>query len=158
MEPTKRVMEINRMLEQHSFKEVVEEIDIPTSTFSAEMARGDYVFIKRENRYFKFLRDGSVSDKLPAQDMVEDYSEALNFLKDKLHELKRLLATDSPYPIVLDKRIYSTQKFSNKNIKVNDNIYKEFTAICEHDFPYLKIQDLFSQSLVDFINKYGNQH
>ncbi len=61
-DPDLRVKEINKMLENEALPDIAKSLGIPYSTFLKEMTRGDYVYIKRENKYFKFIRD--TNDKL----------------------------------------------------------------------------------------------
>lgn len=155
-DPDLRVKEINKMLESKALPDIAKDLDIPYSTFLKEMTRGDYVYIKRENKYFKFIRD--TNDKLTdkKEPHIDDYKEELLFLKRHLDVLKKLISNyEKGQFLVLDKQIYdSNAKFVNKNIKVNHLIYEQFTKLCENKFPHLKIQDLISQALLDFIYKY----
>lgn len=155
MNPDLRVKKINKMLETMQLPDIAKLLDMPSSTFSSEMQKGDYVFIKRDKKYFKFLRGA----KSPVEEIKSfDYNEELLFLKENFDVLKNLISNQEKYNmLILDKKIYDTKaKYVNKNIKVNDSIYQEFTSTCESQFPHLKIQDLIAQSFVDFISKYSS--
>lgn len=157
MDPETRVKKINKMLETTPLNEIAKELDIPYSSFLSEMTKGDYVYIKRDKKYFKFIRDENTQLGSRAETFTADYSEELSFLKNHLGTLKRMVSSqENVQPLILDKRIYDAKtKFVNKNIKVNVSIYQEFTALCENKFRHLKIQDLIAQALLDFINKYS---
>lgn len=153
MPPHKRVVEINKMLENATLKEVADKIGIAYSTFLKEMTVGDYVYIQRENRYFKFIRDG---EKAKTPTHGETYEDLLLFLKENFDQLKQLLNSEQRPPLVLDQRIYSKNAvFTNKSIKMNDEIYESFTKFCNENFPQFRLQDLIAQSLLDFVDKYS---
>ncbi|MBA2879332.1 hypothetical protein HNR63_002404 [Anoxybacillus kamchatkensis] len=155
MNPDLRVKRINKMLETMQLPDIAKLLDMPSSTFSAEMQKGDYVYIKREKKYFKFLRDeNSSKDELN----TSDYNEELLFIKRNFDILKNIVSNqEMSNLLILDKKIYDSKaKYVNKNIKVNDSIYQEFTSTCERQFPHLKIQDLIAQAFVDFISKYSS--
>lgn len=152
MSPDKRVEEVNKMLQTASLKEVADEIGIAYSTFLKEMTVGDYVYIQRDNRYYKFIRDVGVN---PQFDSSEDYREELHFLRENIDTLKRLVNSGHRPPLILDKQIYSkSASFSNKSIKMNEEVYEKFTKHCSEHFPQFRLQDLIAQSLLDFIEKY----
>lgn len=159
MDPDIRAEKINALLENSDLRGVSQMLDIPYSTFTKEMQKGDYVYIARENKYFKFIRNKNdyVSSKSYIKG-TEDYTEELAFLKENLEMLKKLVAnSEENKMLILDKAIYDTKaKFVNKNLKVNEAIYEKFSKLCESQFPHLKIQDIIAQSLLDFINKYQN--
>ncbi len=133
-------------------------LDIPYSTFTKEMQKGDYVYIARENKYFKFIRNKNdyVSSKSYIKG-TEDYTEELAFLKENLEMLKKLVAnSEENKMLILDKAIYDTKaKFVNKNLKSERSHLRKILKLCESQFPHLKIQDIIAQSLLDFINKYS---
>lgn len=153
MQHDKRAEEVNKLLQSFSLEEVAEKIGVSYSTFTKEMQAGDYVFIKRDNRYYKFLRDPySIPTKKPP---VVD-SEELNFLKENLEKLRKLVESNNDKSILqLDQRIYSkNSQFLVKSIKMNEDIYGTFTQYCDEKFPHFRLQDLIAQSLLDFIEKY----
>ncbi|MGE8203040.1 hypothetical protein ACQKP0_00530 [Heyndrickxia sp. NPDC080065] len=155
MNPDLRVKKINKMLETMQLPDIAKLLDMPSSSFSSEMQKGDYVFIKRDKKYFKFLRGINSPEK---EIKTSDYNEELLFIKENFDVLKKLLSNqENGIRLILDKKIYETKaKYVNKNIKVNDSIYQEFTSTCERQFPHLKIQDLIAQAFVDFILKYSS--
>jgi len=144
-----RVKKINTMLqeyEEYSLKKVSEVVGINYSTFCKEMARGDYVYIKRDNKYYKFIKDTNASFS-----HITNYTLELNFIRDNLAKLETLMSyTNASF--ALDKRVYMSDSLVNKNIKISENIYNEFIDICQTHYPYLKIQDIVSQCLLNFIN------
>ncbi|EST51927.1 hypothetical protein T458_26880 [Brevibacillus panacihumi W25] len=70
MPSEKRVEVVNKMLQNASLKEVADKIGIAYSTFLKEMTVGDHVYIQRDNRYYKFIREDIVN---PQFDSSESY-------------------------------------------------------------------------------------
>lgn len=153
MQHDKRAEEANKLLQSLNLEDVAKKIGVNYSTFTKEMQTGDYVFIKRDNCYYKFLRDPFSA---PEKKKNELYSEELNFLKENIEELRELIANNNDKSILhLDPKIYSKNSpFSVKSIKMNEDIYSMFTSHCEENFPHFRLQDLVAQSLLDFIAKY----
>ncbi|WP_234124869.1 hypothetical protein [Clostridium hydrogenum] len=152
LDTAKRVIIINKLLEKYtdnSLKNVSSELNISYSTFCKEMSKDDYVYIKRDNKYYKFIKDNSFTIQ-----QEKNLSEQLLYIKNNFDKFKKLIeAIDNNY-LVLDKRIYSqSDKILNKNIKINSLIYDEFTSVCSNKYPFLKLQDIISQCLLDFLNK-----
>lgn len=83
--PDERVDIINEMLKTRSYSEVAKEIGVPGSSFGKEMQRGDYVYIQRDNKFYKFIRDKTmvVSNNESATDNI------LSFIKDNQDILKK---------------------------------------------------------------------
>jgi len=157
MDVDKRAEEINKMLVNSDLKGVAESLGIAYSSFTKEMQKNDFVFIARENQYFKFIRDKELlGTAKPSDKATTDFQEELTFIKENMETLKRLISTlDKSPTLVLDKEIYNSKaKYVNKNLKLNEAIYGEFSKLCENQFPYLKIQDLIAHSLLEFITKY----
>ena len=82
-----RVKKVNSMLEGKNIQAVAKEIGIPPSTFSKEMQRGDYFYLKRDNKYYHFVREVASID--PSQN--KSTNGFMIFLMEPQHELKELL-------------------------------------------------------------------
>lgn len=150
-EPDIRVDTINKMLLNRSVSEVAKEIGIPSSSFSKEMTNGDYVYIKRENQYYKFVRD--ISD-FQANLETDDATAFVNKNMDTLKKIVSLFKGKTP--LILDESIYvKNADYSNKNVRMNNLIYSEFTNFCGNNYPTYRLQDLFSQALIDFTKTYN---
>jgi hypothetical protein len=150
----KRAEEVNKLLQTSCLKEVAEELGMSYSTFTKEMQSGDYVFIQRDNRYYKFLRDPNAKPLIvnPSGDFIEE----LNFLRENLDLLKTLMDVESNKPpLAIDQRIFSkSSQLSVKSIKMNEDIYTMFTEFANEKYPYFRLQDLIAQSLLDFTKRY----
>jgi len=153
IEPDVRVNHINKMLLNRSLNEVAKEIGIPSSSFSKEMTNGDYVYIKRENQYYKFVRD--LKD---LQSSVTD-NDTMLYLNQNIETIKKVISLFQHHtPLILDEKIYSKQlSYTTKSLKMNDNVYSEFTDFCKSNYPTYRLQDLIAQALLDFIQKYGKK-
>ncbi|SOC13478.1 hypothetical protein SAMN05880501_107198 [Ureibacillus xyleni] len=150
--PQKRVEIINEMLKSSSLKEVAKKVGVPESTFSKEMTRGDYVYIKRDNQYYRFIRD-----KEMVKQNSEQYQDVITFIEQNIETLKVIINDYEGFRkmLILDERVYSKQaEYTNKSIKMNGEVYEEFVEFCKDKYPYLMIQDLVAQSLIDFTNRY----
>lgn len=155
MNPYIRSKKINKMLETMQLPDIAKSLDMPSSTFSSEMQKGDYVYIKRDKKYFKFSRD---EHNVQGDLKTSDNNKELLFIKENYDILKNIISNQGKNTtLVLDKKIYDAKaKYVNKNIKVNDSIYQKFTFMCESQFRHLKIQDLIAQAFVDFNAKYSS--
>lgn len=52
----------------------------------------------------------------------------------------------------LDKRIFRSSNPVMKNFRISDEVYKQFVATCEQQFPHLRIQDIISQLILNFVD------
>lgn len=154
MSPQKRVEEVNKLLQKYDLNNVAKQIGLPYSTFTKEMRRvGNFFYHQTDKQYYTFIRNKY--DK-PGVGDAQLLTKEESFLKENLEDLERLIKMfQTKQLFLLNERIYSKQgKFENKSIKMNKEIYKEFTEFCDENFPHLKMQDLIAQSLLDFIDKY----
>ncbi|AAU25743.1 MULTISPECIES: hypothetical protein [Bacillus] len=151
-----RVTFVNELLKREDFdlQKVADVLEMNYSTFTKLMQEDDYVYIKRENQYYKFVRDESqiftISDQT---DSEMDYIKAnFSLLKSIIERYKH------KDDFIIDKRIFrSTSKTSSKNFRMPDDLYQNFVATCENEFPHLKIQDIIAQLLLDFTDKYSDK-
>lgn len=151
-----RVAIVNELLKREGFdlQKVADALEMNYSTFTKLMQEDDYVYIKRENQYYKFVRDeGQISTISNQSDYEMDYIKT-NFLLLK-SIIERYKHNDD---FIIDKRIFrSTSKISSKNFRMPDDLYQNFVATCENEYPHLKIQDIIAQLLLDFTDKYSNK-
>lgn len=152
MTPERRVQEVNRLLQKYELKEIAALIGIPYSTFTKEMRKGDYFYHQSDRKYYRFIRD---EDEKSIKGKYGD-SEVLSFIQENFDTLKSLIQNyQSSSFLLLDERVYrSNANFVNKSIKMNSEIYEEFSKFCEDNYPQYRLQDLIAQALIDFINKY----
>lgn len=156
MEKNKRAAEVNKLLAGSNQKEVSETIGISQSLLSKEMTKEDFIYVGRENKYFKFVRDPKVAVAIKNSNNSSESPEMV-FLRDNLEQLQSLLEErDGKTMLSLNKEIYDDDsELVNKNIRINSVVYGRFVEHCSEQFPYLKIQDLIAQSLLDFVSTYS---
>lgn len=150
MDVHKRAKQINEMLKTKSMNEIAKSIGISASAFSKEMQNGDYVFIKRENQYFHFIREEQTINH--GQDT--EAKEVIDFIKVNFGELQTLIANYKGDRIDLNPKVYDdSSELLTKSIRVRDNVYKEFQSYCQENYPYFSMQDLIAHCLIEFTNK-----
>lgn len=147
LSPTKRVEEVNRLLKIHSLKEIAAMLGFAYSTFTTEMRNGgEYQYNKKNKQYVKvFTSENSNGDR-----------STLAFIEENREILQRLVEMyQTNQLLLLDEKVYSnTATFENKSIKMNKDIYSDFSRFCETHYRHLKMQDLIAQALLDFMEKY----
>ncbi|MCM3024190.1 hypothetical protein [Heyndrickxia ginsengihumi] len=150
--PAKRVQEVNKLLKDHSLTEISKLLGIPAGSFSKLMREGDYLYHQADKHYYPFVRS---EDERVKSSQSEDNDE-IAFIKDNVNTLKKMIQQFEEQGLLfLDKRIYSKEaNFVNKSIRMNSDIYEEFSSFCEEYYPHLKMQDLIAQALIDTTNKY----
>lgn len=153
IDPDERVEHINKLLLNRSINDVAEEIGISPSTFSKEMTTGDYVYIKRENQYYKFVRD-----KHTVKPTVSS-NPAISFIEMNLETLRKIVSLyQEQVPLILDERVYNKNaEFINKNFRLNSTIYEELNHFWETDYPSYRLQDIISQAFIEFTQKYAKK-
>lgn len=146
-----RVAFVNELLKNKAFdlQQVADHIGINYSTFTKVMQEDDFVYIKRENQYYKFVRDEN------AISSVNYYAEDLTaFLNENIDILKTIIEKHkSNDDFTIDKKIFAS-KLSTKTFRMPEELYQQFVRTCEKEFPHLKIQDIIAQLLSDFSDKY----
>lgn len=150
IDPDERIEHINKMLQNRSINEVAEEIGISPSRFCKEMTTGDYVYIKRENKYYKFVRDKNSVKPTVSTDTANA------FIEMNLNTLRKIVSLyQYQVPLILDEKVYNKNaEFINKNFRLNSAIYEELNRFWESDYPSYRLQDLIGQAFLEFIQKY----
>ncbi|WP_240508017.1 hypothetical protein [Virgibacillus indicus] len=152
MSPEERVQVVNKLLQNHDLKEISNLVKIPSSSFSKIMREGDYIYHKADKKYYPFIRseEGRVKKSLSRD------NDEIAFIERNVDTLKKVIKQfEEQGLLLLDKRIYSKDaKFINKSIRMNNDVYKQFTGFCEDFYPHLKTQDLIAQALIDAMIRY----
>lgn len=147
-----RVAFVNDLLKNnHDLQQVADKIGINYSTFTKVMQEDDYVYIKRENQYYKFVRNVNTISSVDnsADELTAFINENLDVLKKLIEKYKR---NDD---FTIDKKIFAS-KLSTKTFRMPEELYQQFVRTCEKEFPHLKIQDIIAQLLLNFSNNYLN--
>lgn len=150
LSPERKVEEVNKLLREHTLKEVASLLGFKYSTFTTEMRNGgEFQFMKRNQQYVKTI-------VIKEEDDNWADNEVLTFVRQNKPTLQRLVEMyQSNNLLLLDERIYSKNaKFENKSIKMNKDIYKEFSLFCDTHYNHLKIQDLIAKAIIDFMERY----
>lgn len=145
-----RVEVVNDLLKNnHDLQQVADKIGINYSTFTKVMQEDDFVYIKRENQYYKFIRNPDAISAIGnnADDLTAFLAENIDTLKQII---EKHIANDD---FTIDKKIFAS-KLSTKTFRMPEELYQQFVLTCEKEFPHLKIQDIIAQLLLDFIDKY----
>ncbi|HBJ01238.1 MAG TPA: hypothetical protein DDY89_11100 [Lysinibacillus sp.] len=146
-----RVTFVNDLLKNKAFdlQQVADHIGINYSTFTKVMQEDDFVYIKRENQYYKFVRDEN------AISSAENFENELTaFLNENLDTLKSMIDKHKRNDdFTIDKKIFAS-KLSTKTFRMPEELYQQFVRTCEKEFPHLKIQDIIAQLLSGFTDKY----
>ncbi|WP_281998848.1 hypothetical protein [Priestia flexa] len=152
MPPSIRVQEVNKLLEDHSLSEICELYGISSGSFSKLMREGDYLYHQADKRYYPFVRSEEERVKNPKS----GDSDEIAFFKQNVDTLKKIVSQfEEQGLLLLDNRIYSREaKFVNKSIRMNNDIYEEFSSFCEEYYPHLKTQDVIAQTLIDAMDRY----
>ncbi|PMC35739.1 hypothetical protein CJ195_18345 [Bacillus sp. UMB0899] len=148
LSPERRVEEVNHLLKKHTLREIAAILKYAYSTFTTEMRNnGEYQYNKKSKQYVKAVMFG---------DNKEVNSETITFINENKVILQRLIEMyQSNNLLLLDEQVYSKKAtFENKSIKMNKEIYKDFSEFCDAYCPHLKMQDLIAQSLLDFMARY----
>ncbi|WP_153731830.1 hypothetical protein [Sporosarcina obsidiansis] len=146
-----RVEFVNDLLinKGYDLHQVADFMSVNYSTFTKIMQEGDYVYIKRENQYYKFVRDENIIS--PIDNSADDLTA---FLTENIDVLKKIIEKHKVNDdFTIDKKIFAS-KLSTKTFRMPEELYQQFVLTCEKEFPHLKIQDIIAQLLLDFSDKY----
>ena len=154
-DPHSRVKKINKLLESQSLDEVAKSIGIPRSTFSKEMQKEDYVFIKRDNQFYRFVRDEKTFTQ---NDVYNDQTQnIMEFITEHQRDFEELFKMMKGERVDIDPQIYDdSTKVITKSIRIREHVYQNFQSFCQQQWPQFNIQDLISQALIEFMQKKKN--
>lgn len=119
MSSKQRVKIVNDLLKKEDFdlQKVADHLGMKYPTFTKLMQEDDYVYIKRDNQYYKFVQLTNIQ---PTND------DELAYLKTNFTVLQSLIERHKDNnDFLLDKRIsHSTSKVATKNFRISDDLYK----------------------------------
>lgn len=100
------------------------------------MRDGDYIYHTAEKQYYRFVRSEQERESVISNTI--DKNGELSFLNQHIDTLKKVITHFEEYgALILDKSIYSKDaEHVNKNIRMNNNIYKEFSNFCDEYYPH----------------------
>ena len=152
-----RVKIVNDLLqsEENDLQKVAKIIGIKYSTVTKLMQEDDYVYIKRLAKYCKFIQDDSVMIE-PTSSIEE--SKELTFIKENFTIIQSLVEkARKSSDFTLDKRIFHSSKLIMKNFRISEEVYEQFSNICKQQFPYLRLQDIIAQLILNFNDQYSKE-
>jgi hypothetical protein len=151
-----RVQIVNDLLQKegNDLQLVADTLGIKYSTFTKLMQEDDYVYIKRLAKYCKFVQDDNLIIENPSSE-----SDEIAYIKQNFSIIvslvERMKDNDD---FTLDKRIFRSSNPVMKNFRISDEVYKQFVATCEQQFPHLRIQDIISQLILNFVDQYSDKN
>lgn len=148
---------INKLLlgyDEDPLRKVAEAVNMKYSAFCKEMRRGGFAYSQGKRQYEKTLsldEDKDVQTSVPSR---SGNDEAMQFIAEHLNEIKELLNIHDAQ-LVLDPKVYDPKSKSvTKSLIVNKEIYEEFSNLCMTRFPHLRLKDIVSNCLYNFIKQH----
>ncbi|WP_419957977.1 hypothetical protein [Psychrobacillus psychrotolerans] len=152
MSEVERVEFINQMLREPSIKrlaEVASKIGMSSSSLGKKMTEGAYTYSRSLKQYI--LRDDN-EGTLNKEEVMKFLQENYGLLKALIEREQKI---DSMTVLSLSPEVVKTKgDYIVKNTKIPSEINDQFSRLCEEKFSYLKLQDLLSQALWEFVIKY----
>ena len=119
---TQRVEYVNDLLKNnHDLQQIADSIGINYSTFTKLMTQGDYIFVKRDGQYFRFIRNGDTISSINSS--ADDLTAYLNENMDVLKQIIEKHKTNDDFTI--DKKIFAS-KLSTKTFRMPEELYQQF--------------------------------
>lgn len=85
-------------------------------------------------------------------------NEALEFLNANLNKLKDLMLqmeqSSEGSPLIIDQRILNNRQYKSTGLRIQEDVFKRFTDMYYQQFGYYKMQDVLSQALLEFCERY----
>jgi len=85
-------------------------------------------------------------------------NEALEFLNANLNKLKDLMLqmeqSSEGSPLIIDQRILNNRQYKSTGLRIQEDVCKRFTDMYYQQFGYYKMQDVLSQALLEFCERY----
>lgn len=157
--PEDKINLVNNLLRKEKvdhLKNVAAKLDLTTSQFSKIMRHsGEYQYNQTTKQYDKLLTiDEYRKIAKVSENGRQNQNQVLSFLTEHFDEIKVLLQTQKEQ-LSLDPQVYSPDSETIvKSIQLNADIYNQFSELHSQKYPHYRLRDVFSQCLVDFINKY----
>ncbi len=138
---------INEELRKQELKNIAAELGMSISTLTNGIRAAGFKFDRTAKQY--------VIDTL---NKIDEDKQIMAYLHEHFAELQMLVEMQCfkvNQDVKLDKRIGSIgAKYVAKSVKVQDNIYEEFEELYKTKFHQWKMQDVMTQMMLDFVEKY----
>ncbi|RCW62876.1 hypothetical protein [Saliterribacillus persicus] len=153
----KKVKLVNDLLKKESsnhLQNVAKKLEVSPSTFSKIMRNNDnYQYIQSKKQYYKLMNIEEYK-QMAVHIKRDDHDEVIEFLQENIDDLKSLLQK-AEKELILEPEIYATNsKTITKSIQVNADIYDRFSNLVSSKYPHLRLREVFSKCLLDFVNNY----
>lgn len=149
---------VNKMLkkeEKDHLKNVASKLGLSESTFSKTMRdNATYQYNKTTKQYDRIMPIEEYKNYLQTSTNEDKTEDALQFVGEHLEELKKIVHEYKSH-LALEPEIYDpNSKTITKSIQVNDEIFQRFSVLHSSKYSHLRLRDIFSKCLLDFINTY----
>ncbi|KOP78156.1 hypothetical protein AMS59_13750 [Lysinibacillus sp. FJAT-14745] len=141
---------LNEELQKQELKKIAAELGMSTSTLTNGIRAAGYKFDRAAKQYVIATLNSINEDKQLMAYLHEHFAELQMLIEMQRFEVNQ--------DVKLDKRIGSMNaKYVAKSIKVQDNIYEEFEELYKTKFHQWKMQDVMTQMMLEFVEKYKNK-
>lgn len=164
---------INEQLEKEkTLTNICKEINIGRSTLRDRFKKNGYEFSKSQNKYISMIEIVETKDNKTTFKTVtsnsskgvvatnyDNLNEILSNFKEmnnKLNEVYKWYELQSSRDVVATDKLQIDDFEENivvRSYKIYENIQKEFAIFCEKNKKY-RVQDIISQALKEFMEKY----
>lgn len=148
---------INKLLLEYDddhLKNAAKAVGMKYSAFCKIMREGGFTYSQSKKQYEKTISLEEYKEIQTSTSIDNGSDEALRFIADHLNELKQLLRQHETQ-LLLDPIVYAPDSKSvTKSLVVNKDIYEEFSELCTRRFSHLRLKDIVSNCLYDFVKQH----
>ena len=137
---------LNEELQKQELKKVAVELGMSTSTLTNGIRAAGFKFDRAAKQYVIATLNSINEDKQLMVYLHEHFAELQMLIEMQRFEVNQ--------DVKLDKRGSMDAKYVVKSIKVQDNIYEEFEELYKTKLHQWKIQDVMTQMMMEFVEKY----
>lgn len=152
-----RVELVNELLrkDNNNLRDVAKILNLNYSSFTKAMLEGDYVYVRRYNQYYPFIKEPNSM----TQNNVNGTCKELDFIKENFTTIKQIVDKEKKNipQFTIDKRLFESSNSVTKNFRISPDLYDNFTKVCNEHYAYLKIQDIIAQLLLNFIDDHSTK-
>ncbi len=155
----------NKLLESNTLTNICKDISIGRTTIRNRFKQHGYEFNPAKKLYMSIVEvvELESSNKVVVADTdntndLKDILYNFNEMNTKLNEVYKWYESQSSNKVVRTDKLNIDDFKGNivtRSYKVYENVQKEFVAFCEANKKY-RVQDIVSQALKDFMDKYNN--
>lgn len=146
---TEQLRWINQRLQDTGSKveELAKEIGISSSSLSFLMKESGCRYSRAKKQYLPIIETNN-----PAKTEQQEFTE---YLLTNAEVIRKIIDESSSKRLIFDSSIYQTNNpFTSKTVKIKKDTLDEFQRLLKEQFPQFRTQDVLTQAIIDFINKY----